>query len=266
VASKIRSRLRPNDDRRLKKLTYQLKFLREESLERNEFLQLYQLELREAIAAYLKELGVDVVTDGNQPPPEQNSVLNLADQAQLPTGPEADVDEPDETDDDEDIRELRDLYRKIVVLTHPDKVRHMEALAPQEKQDRLHIYRQACIAFDLRRMDDLVELAIYLGIDVDVPMSIKIKRMQNQIDRVTADIEAISKTVEWVWGENFGNVSTRAQILGAVCREMGLVDQDENVLLEFIGRYDSDELRSERRKVGTRPEKRDPGVTPKRRQ
>jgi len=265
VASKFRSQLKPNDDRRLKKLTYQLKFLREESLERNEFLSLYRLELREALSEYLAELGLidSSSSDPGDPPAPPDSGIVHDDNFDVHPK-EEDGSEDDE--ESEDLTELKKLYRKIVTFTHPDKVQHMTDLTTEEKLDRAQIYRQACEAFELRRMDDLIELAVYLGIDVDIPTSVKIDRIQNQIDRITTELDSMASMIEWVWGNNFGNNLVRARILGAVCHQVGVEHQDDEKLIDFISRYDSEEARANRRKVGTRPERRGHGEAPKRRE
>jgi len=265
VASKFRSQLKPNDDRRLKKLTYQLKFLREESLERNEFLSLYRLELREALSKYLIELGI---VDPTSVEPDStfdksNSNISVDNNFEQPT--EYEEAQANDKEQSEDLIKLKKLYRKIVTLTHPDKVQHMSNLTSEEKQDRAQIYRQACGAFVLRRMDDLIELAVYLGIDVDIPISVKIDRIQNQIDRITTELDSMVSMIEWVWGNNFGNNLVRARILGAVCHQIGVQHQNDETLIDFIGRYDSEVARANRRKVGSRPERRKSGDTPKRR-
>ena len=263
MASKFRSQLKTNDDRRLKKITYQLKFLREESLERNEFLQLYRLELREALAQYLGEMGI-LDTSNQSVESPKNDTPGLTPDENADSAVDAASDSIPE-EEFEGLAELKKLYRKIVTLTHPDKVEHMTGLTDEERLDRAQIYRQACESFELRRMDDLVELAVYLGIDVDIPMSVKIDRIQNQVDRLKTELESITKMIEWIWGNNFGNNLVRARVLGAICHEMGIHHQDESTLIEFINRYDSDEARAAQRKVGTRPEKRKSGESPKRR-
>ena len=263
MASKFRSQLKTNDDRRLKKITYQLKFLREESLERNEFLQLYRLELREALSQYLHEMGILDTLNSPTELSEDDAPGLTPNKNVDPTAGIAPDDAPEE--EFEGLAELKKLYRKIVTLTHPDKVEHMLDLTDEERLDRAQIYRQACESFELRRMDDLVELAVYLGIDVDIPMSVKIDRIQNQVNRLKTELDSITKMIEWIWGNNFGNNLVRARILGAICHEMGIHHQDESSLIDFIDRYDSDEARVAQRKVGTRPEKRKAGEAPKRR-
>ena len=112
MASKFRSQLKPNDDRRLKKLTYQLKFLREESLERNEFLSLYRLELREALSEYLAELGLidSSSSDPGDPPAPPDSGIVHDDNFDVHPK-EEDGSEDDE--ESEDLTELKKLYRNI---------------------------------------------------------------------------------------------------------------------------------------------------------
>ena len=265
MASNVRKRLKPNKERQLKKLTYQLKFLREELLDRNEFLDLYRLELREAVATYLRDIGHVATNDSLSKPIDDNSTQSVG-SPDVFNNASIDDCEDEAGDEPPPSKEMKSLYRKIVLLTHPDKVDQMSSLTDEERLDRLETYKQACHAFDLRRYDDLVELAVYLEIDIDIPIHVKIKRMKDQVEKVSVKLESISSMIEWVWGNNFGNDAVRAKILGTVCQEMGLVQQGESELLEFIRRYDSSEAVQDRRNVGTRPDSRAHSETPKRRQ
>lgn len=264
MASKIRKQLKPNDERQLKKLTYQLKFLREELVDCNESFHIYQLELKDAVYSYLAELGQ---YDNNKKPntgEAGNEQSGLA------------IDEPDKrsaaTESMPDIGddeykngadpEIKKLFRKIVMLSHPDKVLHMPGLSEEEKHDRFQIYRQACKAFENNVIDDLVELAIYLGIDVNIPITAKIGKIKSQIKKAEQELTGIRQAVEWIWGVNFGDNSLRARILAAVCRNLGAKDIKEDITIQFIKRYDSDNYRAARRKIGERP-KRKVGERPK---
>ena len=268
MASKIRKQLKANDERQLKKLTYQLKFLREELLDHNESFHIYRLELRDAVYCYLSELGLyDSQSSPKLEPPEDKETGVILDNSPQPEHLDDDsiIDTSADTDAIiDDTRELRQLFRKIVMLTHPDKVQHMTGLSAEEAHDRFQIYQQACLAFELRLMDDLVELAIYLGIDVDIPIEVKINKIKSQIKKAEGELGGIRQAVEWTWGINFGNNDVRARILGAICRQMGAESVPDDMTLEFIGRYDSDDSREARRNVGERPKPRKTGSRPKR--
>ena len=265
MASKIRDRIKPNDDRRLKKLTYQLKFLREELCERKEFLDLYKLELYEAVSKYLAEIEFTPLSDSGQDLQDVHS-KNVS--PHMHSDFSSSIESPDEAGDGEkDAKpspELKKLYRQIVLQTHPDKLQHMDDVSSADRDERRELYQQACEAFKLRKIDDLIEMALYLGIDVEMPLPAKIKMIQGQIKNAEESINEIGKMALWKWGNSFGDNSARAKILGAVCVEMGAAKQDDKALLNFIERYDMDAPTSFRRKVGTRPEKRKYKRGPKR--
>ena len=267
MASKIRKQLKKNDERQLKKLTYQLKFLREELLDCNDHLRIYQLELRDAVYAYLAELGLvsdpepktkAAPADGEN---DEESSTDVVVDVNIPPPP-GDEDDEDDEDDDESRpprpgqKEIKKLFRQIVMLTHPDRVQHMTGLSEEEKHDRHQIYMQACAAFEAGQLDDLMELAIYLGVDVNVPIEVKVGKLKKQIKKAESEIAGIKKAIEWVWGINFGDNVVRARILDAVCREMGAKGLDSAITLKFIERYDSEESREGRRKVGERPDRK----------
>ncbi len=264
MASKIRKQLKKNDERQLKKLTYQLKFLREELLDCNDYLQVYQLELRDAVYAYLTELGI--ATDPSPKTSNHNTDKEKHDEPDpgivIDTNIPPPLDSAGDEEESESLsshsgnKELKKLFRQIVMLTHPDRVQHMTGLSEQEQYDRHQIYMQACAAFEKGLMDDLLELAIYLGVDVDVPLGVKISKLKGQINKADSEISSIKQAVEWVWGVNFGDNAVRARILDAVCREMGATNLDSIITLKFIEKYDSEEHRSGRRKVGERPDRK----------
>lgn len=265
MASKIRKQLKANDDRQLKKLTYQLKFLREELLDSNESFHIYKLELRDAVYSYLAELGLTESQNNSSPElPDDKPEIAVAidDPTKQPQLEDDDDDEDIESLTDPSSKELKQLFRKIVTLTHPDKVQHMTGLSEEEMHDRFQIYQQACAAFELRLMDDLIELAIYLGIDVDIPIEIKISKIRSQIKKAEGELGGIRQAIEWTWGVNFGNNEVRARILSAVCRQLGAQGIPDDMTLKFIERYDSDDSREARRKVGERPAARKRGARP----
>jgi hypothetical protein len=265
VASKIRKQLKPNDERQLKKLTYQLKFLREELVDCNESFHIYQLELKDAVYSYLAELGQynnDKNADASEASNEQSGLAVDAPDKHSPIledTPDIGDDECKNTADPE----IKKLFRKIVTLTHPDKVLHMTGLSEEEKHDRFQIYRQACKAFENNIIDDIIELAIYLGIDVNIPIAAKIGKIKSQIKKAEQELTGIRQAVEWIWGINFGDNNLRARILVAVCNNLGAKGIKEDITIQFINRYDSDTYRAGRRKIGERP-KRKVGERPKR--
>ena len=272
MVSQIRNQLKVNADRQLKKLTYQLKFLREELLDRNESFQIYKLELRDAVNSYLAELDINSEQESPTIPDEDNpqatNALNLTLSLADAVDPEIANEADSFSKNDADLgvaKELKSIFRKIVLLTHPDKVQHMVGLTNEERHDRFQIYQQACHAFDLMLMDDLIELAVYLGIDVDIPIEVKINKIQSQIKKAEGELSNINSAVEWQWGINFGNQPIRARILTAVCSEMGVTKLEEEHVLAFIARYDATATRSTRRKIGQRPSPRKTGQRPKKR-
>ena len=241
MASKIRKQLKPNDERQLKKLTYQLKFLREELVDCNESFHIYQLELKDAVYSYLAELGQynnDKNTDISEASNGQSGLaINAPDKHSpiLEDTPDIGDDECKNTADPE----IKKLFRKIVTLTHPDTVLHMTGLSEEEKHDRFQIYRQ------------------------NIPITAKIGKIKSQIKKAEQELTGIRQAVEWIWGINFGDNNFRARILVAVCNNLGAKGIKEDITIQFINRYDSDTYRSGRRKIGERP-KRKVGERPKR--
>jgi hypothetical protein len=236
-----------------------------ELLDSNESFYIYRLELRDAVYSYLTELGMATSQNNSTPDlsgDEPETAVAIDDPIYQSLLEDEDEGEDPESTLDPSSKELKQLFRKIVTLTHPDKVQHMTGLSDDEMHDRFQIYQQACTAFELRLMDDLIELAVYLSIDVDIPIEVKISKIKSQIKKADAELGGIRQTVEWTWGVNFGNNDARARILSAVCRQMGAQGIPDDMTLKFIERYDSNDSREARRKVGERPAARKSGTRP----
>jgi|TARA_Y100000310_G_scaffold333189_1_gene410225 hypothetical protein len=255
-------RFKPDERRRLKKLTFKLKFLREELREHQDQHDFFRLEVINVLNELRKYISDEKSTDSTDT--KESAPTSLAKYDFERNNLESNSSRDDEAScanidysDDPELRKMRMLYRKIATLTHPDKLQHMDTLDESEIEDRIQIYKQASEALAQREMDVLVELAIYLGVDVELPISVKIKRIEDQAERINGRIKEIEESVEWLWGIHFDNDIIRVRIISAVCQHAGCNVPDASTIMTFLNDFDKRQKKKHqrKRKVGERPKK-----------
>jgi len=256
-------RFKPDDRRRLKKLTFKLKFLREELREHQDQHDFFRLEIIDVLHELRKYLGMDAATPAAPVDPSSSSTSLIKPELKRGNiGSNIDSEQGEESPfiEDPELHKMRVLYRKIAMLTHPDKLQHMHDLDESEVEDRIQIYKQASEALANRLMGTLVELAIYLGVNVEMPVLIKIRRIEDQVSRINGKIKELEESVEWLWGAHGDNDAVRVRIIGAVCQHAGCRVPDDSTIISFLKeldkrRDDTQPAKRVKRKVGERPKK-----------
>ena len=92
-------------------------------------------------------------------------------------------------------KELSKLYYRIVNKTHPDKLVNKD-ISEDKKNELEALYKKASDASEKSNYDDLVEIAIKLGLD-DVYESEYY--LQKSIDKINDKIKHLKTTYAWVW-------------------------------------------------------------------
>lgn len=110
-------------------------------------------------------------------------------------------DEPDEDVEiekkDDKPKHVKKLYRKIVMLSHPDKNVDLD---DEEEKDRLTaLYKEATQAYNDNDMSTLIRIAVELGIDAPDPTEEQLQALHNKVNDIKIDIATIEHTVAWVW-------------------------------------------------------------------
>jgi len=108
--------------------------------------------------------------------------------------------------DDEDVeiekkddkpKDVKKLYRKIVMLSHPDK---NEDLDDDEEKARLTVlYKEATKAYNDVDMSTLIRIAVELGLNPPDPTEEQLKGLHDKVNDIKLDIATIEHTVAWVW-------------------------------------------------------------------
>jgi len=162
-------------------------------------------------------------------------------------------------------------FRAIALLTHPDKVNNDANISDVQRDRLVALYREASDAFHNSKYEIVAEIAAELEIAVEIPHSEMEGAFERKIASVKLEITSMQKTVSWVWGTSFGEKEIRLKVLKQMCQIMAIPTPSNHVLNEIIHELESqsefdiiDRLGNvrriksgaERRKVGTRPEKR----------
>jgi hypothetical protein len=161
-------------------------------------------------------------------------------------------------------------YRKIALLTHPDKIMQDQSTTDAQKDRLLVLYREATNAYQEGKYDLLAEIAAELDIDLDLPEIEREIALEKKIKSLRDEMQSVMKSVSWVWGNSFGDIDLRVRVLKRCCQIIKMNAPDDLTLVSIVRELESqpefdivDRLGAvrriksggDRRKVGTRPER-----------
>tara|TARA_Y100000034_G_C6895905_1_gene413017 strand:+ start:1773 stop:2609 length:837 start_codon:yes stop_codon:yes gene_type:complete len=162
---------------------------------------------------------------------------------------------------------MKKLFKAIAIKTHPDKIDNREDLSEIEKAELTNYYKQASSAMDLNDEMALLEIAVLLEIDPLITDKEQAQIISKEIDDIKKEIKRIQNLVAWLWGENFGNIEVRTNLLIYLRDQLKLPKVDGDLILKYITAFEAGEdlsqfkQHSERqksnrakiRKIGERP-------------
>ena len=93
-------------------------------------------------------------------------------------------------------QEYKKLYRKIALMTHPDR---LALLPPDEREDKTNVLLEANKAVEDKEYWKLVECAMFLGIDIPDDIKYDIAILQEKIKKYKSKVKDIKKSVAWEW-------------------------------------------------------------------
>ena len=236
------------EDRRLKKLSLKIGYLREELYDIEEEFDRRGWQLQRAVIELLARSG---------------ELLQRAQEAGTQAKQGSSAEEPEEEEAVPTWQ--RKLFRKITSKTHPDALLH-EELSERERVERAKMFQDARKALEKREGGRLLEIAAELDINVeDAPVEEHIVSMERLVVDLESRMSQIRTTAAWVWGEG-----KRKEILNHVARVSGWSGSDPALIdaviawvdAGFVGgmaTYSPPEPEPRRfrstRKVGERPQK-----------
>lgn len=105
-----------------------------------------------------------------------------------------DVDLPD----DEDIRKI---FKKIALVTHPDKLRDSD---PEEALELTELYKDAAEAASLGDGGELILIAAKLRIRLDIDFEKEVQWASEKIGKLTEKTTNLTRTDAWLWFHSEG--------------------------------------------------------------
>jgi hypothetical protein len=118
-------------------------------------------------------------------------------------------------------KDLKDLFKKIAIKTHPDKLRDID----KEDADFLtELYKEAASAAEMGDGMALLEIAYELGIKVNIDPSKEIEWLSKKILMLQEGVSEMKSTAEWIWGHSKG--AERDRIEKMVTSQLGFKIKD----------------------------------------
>ena len=108
--------------------------------------------------------------------------------------------------------EVKDLYKKIAISTHPDKLINLEE---GDKEERTHLFKKAAQAKGSSNLNDLAEVAIELKINLNKLQFEHLELIEKQIEKKEAEADKMRQSCAWIW--YYLDQDKRANLIKLVC-------------------------------------------------
>lgn len=195
----------------LQRASLYFRFIRQEHEHHHEIFLKGQKEMLEALTR--------VRVDPTAPPKQQQQAGRQPAQA----APESEA--PDLSPD------LKKIYRKIVTDTHPDKLINAQ-ISEKERNKKNEAYIKATAAFDKKDEDALIEVAVDLELDIDLPDERVAKSLRARGKKLEDQIVKIKGSPEWFWAH--ADEARRVQIIKEICNRNGWILVSDEMIIETI--------------------------------
>jgi hypothetical protein len=154
---------------------------------------------------------------------------------------------------------VKKLYRSIMVKAHPDKIQSSKL----SRKEELRLLISSEDAIEAMSNDDhlrLVEIGLDLNIKFDYPKDEILKEVNEEIKQKTSKISEFEKTIQWAWGEAYGNLELRTNILLLLLEKFKIKIENREKIKNYIIKLERDETNPNRkarikRKIGEKPKK-----------
>ena len=217
--------------RKIKKLCSRLKYLKAHTSDVREIHEEYQRVWADEYYRIRLKIADDKESCDGQSSAEDESSSCSSD----PTTREEEKEDREDSgnlDEDESGPETpkwaKNLYRKIAMLTHPDRI----AGDPDELL-KTKLFTRAADAMRSGKLDDLVDVAIEAGIDVDLNDAEVERRIQNKIDDAENDLHSMENCIAWTWCESESD-EQMVQIIKQAFAHDGIAIPEDDEILSLI--------------------------------
>lgn len=105
-------------------------------------------------------------------------------------------------------KDLKDLFKKIALKTHPDKLKDVDE---DEADELTELYKEAASAAEVGDGMALLEIAYELGIKVNIDPDKEVEWLSRKILTLQEDISEMKNTAEWIWAHSDGAERERVE-------------------------------------------------------
>ena len=105
-------------------------------------------------------------------------------------------------------KDLKDLFKKIALKTHPDRLSDDE-----DKEYKTELYKEAASAVKNGDGMALLEIAYELGISVNIDSEKELEWLNKKIRLIQHNISEMKNTAEWIWYHSDGAERTRVELM-----------------------------------------------------
>ena len=107
--------------------------------------------------------------------------------------------------------EIKDLYKKIAISTHPDK---LICSSEVDKEDKVSLFRKATKAKTSSDLGSLAEVAVELNINLSDLKFEQLELLEKQINKKEAETDKMRRSLAWVW--YYSNKENRLNLIKSV--------------------------------------------------
>jgi hypothetical protein len=105
-------------------------------------------------------------------------------------------------------KDLRDLFKKIALKTHPDKLLDKDE---EEIEHLTELYKDAASAAEVGDGMALLEIAYELGIPVKIDPEKEVEWLNKKIEMLKETVSEMKNTAEWIWSHSDGSERDRVE-------------------------------------------------------
>jgi len=98
-------------------------------------------------------------------------------------------------------KDLRELFKKIAIKTHPDKLKDVDG---SEREYKINLYKEAANAVKSGDGASLLEIAYELSVQFKVDKDKEISWLNRKNKELDQSILNIKQTAEWIWFHSSG--------------------------------------------------------------
>lgn len=146
--------------------------------------------------------------------------------------------EPEESDKPQPPAWAKKLYRKIALISHPDR---MSEDFPKEKLKK--IFLETADAMSEGDFEKLLGFALELGIEEEEDDISMLPLLKKRIDDLKLEIRGIESSPEWLWGEGLGLPEIRVALAMRFFNQRGVdlnMEELADIIQEMENRSDAE--------------------------